>query len=422
MRLKYSFSRALLMLFIPWLVSSCTQAQVTDGGDKGGSGSSVAAASACPVARVVAVEGKALDKVSRLPAEMVAYRDVGLYPRVAGFVKWLGVDRGSSVKRGQLIATLEAPELVAQKDQAAQTAQAEAISQQEAGRKWRAARAQAVEAKAKQESDDLTYRRMKEASIAYPGAVVGNELDVARQAAEASHAHALAAVELEEAAKAEMKAAQVRTRAAENSAQALKQMESYLNICAPFDGVVTERNVDEGSFVSAPTGTGNNGSPMLRVQQISKLRIVVAVPESDTAAIEPGKTVKFTVSAFGKRIFQGTIQRIGHALDRKTRTMPVELDVANDRRELEPGMYPEVWWPSHKKQTSLFVPLSCVVTNTERRFVVRVKDGTADWVDVKTGATMDDLIEVEGSLSAGDHVVVKASDQLRPGARVTPRP
>ena len=415
MKNRQRLERILVALVLPCFVAACGQTEV--GADKG---TSTVAAQVLTV-EVAAVKEKQLDKASKLPGELVAYRNVGLYPKVAGFVKSLSVDRGSIVKQGQLIVRLEAPEMVAQKNQAGQNAGAAETGELEAQRKWKAAKAQTTEAKAKQASDELTYQRMKEASIAYPGAVVRNELDVAEQTAASSKAHAVAAQQWEDAAEAEVTAAKKRAHAATNSAQSVRQMEAYLNIYAPFDGVITERNIDEGSFVSAPTGTGTTSTPMLRVQQISVLRLVVAVPESDTPGIIQGKTVKFTVPAFGKRTFDGTIKRIGHALDMKTRTMPVELDVQNADGELEPGMYPEVLWPTQKKQSSLFVPASAVVTNTEKRFVVRVKDGVIDWVDVETGATMDDLIEVDGALKPGESVAVKASDQLRPGSKVTTR-
>ncbi len=417
MKNRCGLERMLVVLALPWFVASCGKVEVASTGDKSNS----AITAQTPTVPVAAVQEKQLNKTSKLPGELVAYRNVGLYPKVAGFVKWLGVDRGSIVKKGQLIVKLEAPEMVAQKNQAGQNAGAAETGEIESERRWRAAKAQTIEAKAKQASDVLTYQRMKEASIAYPGAVVRNEVDIAEQTAASSKAHATAAQELESAAQAEVTSSKKRAHAAANSAQGVRQMEEYLNIYAPFDGVITERNIDEGSFVSAPTGTGTTSTPMLRVQQVTALRLVVAVPESDTPGIIQGNIVKFSVPALGKKTFDGTIKRIGHALDMKTRTMPVEIDVLNADGELEPGMYPEVLWPTQKKLVSLFVPASAVVTNTERRFVVRVKDGIIDWVDVKTGATMDDLIEVDGALRAGDSVAVKASDQLRSGSKVTTR-
>jgi RND family efflux transporter MFP subunit len=224
--------------------------------------------------------------------------------------------------------------------------------------------------------------------------------------------------ELEKAAEAEVSSARKKALSAKNSAASAKQMEEYLNIYAPFDGVITERNVDEGSFVSAPTGTGTTSTPMVRIQQISVLRLVVAVPETELGGSIPGDPVSFTVPAIPDKAFSAKVKRIGHALDVKTRTMPVELDVYNNTGDLEPGMYPEVNWPVERQRESLIVPRTAVVSNTERRFVIRVQNGVAEWVDVKIGRPLGDMVEIFGDLAAGDAVVLKASDQLESGRQV----
>jgi hypothetical protein len=112
------------------------------------------------------------------------------------------------------------------------------------------------------------------------------------------------------------------------------------------------------------------------------------------------------------------VQRIAHALDAKTRTMPVELDVFNRDGSLAPGMYPTVSWPVRRARPALFVPRTSVVTTTERTFVIRNSDGRAEWVDVKKGAAEGDLIEVIGNLRPGDMVVRRATDELRQGAAI----
>jgi multidrug efflux pump subunit AcrA (membrane-fusion protein) len=121
------------------------------------------------------------------------------------------------------------------------------------------------------------------------------------------------------------------------------------------------------------------------------------------------------VAAYPERSFSGTVARISGTLDPKTRSMPVELDVANKGQLLAPGMYPTVSWPVRTSQPVLFVPKTSVVTTTERTFVIREKNGRAEWVDVRKGPTEGDLIQVIGSLQAGDRVVKRATDELREG-------
>ena len=157
---------------------------------------------------------------------------------------------------------------------------------------------------------------------------------------------------------------------------------------------------------------------MLRIQQISKLRLVVAVPEADIAGITIGDRISFTVPAYPGEIFSGVVARISHTLDEKTRTMPVEVDVINDSARLAPGMFPEVVWPAKRLQPSLFVPPSTVAVTTERTFVVRIRNGAVEWVDVKRGVSMGDLVEVFGDLAENDVVATRGTDELRQGTKV----
>src|SRR5262249_42171248 len=148
----------------------------------------------------------------------------------------------------------------------------------------------------------------------------------------------------------------------------------------------------------------------LEVQQVSKLRLVVSVPEENVGAIVPRATVSFSVPAYPGRMFSGAVARVPPALDPKTRSKPVELDVVNTDRLLAPGMYPTVSWPVRSPEQALFVPKTSVVTTTERTFVVREKNGRAEWVNVQKGAADGDMIRVIGSLQAGDFVVKRATD------------
>jgi RND family efflux transporter MFP subunit len=148
---------------------------------------------------------------------------------------------------------------------------------------------------------------------------------------------------------------------------------------------------------------------------------VVPVPEDAVAGTQPGQTITFRVPAYPGETFTGKVSRLGRALDIKTRTMPVELDVLNPSGRLSPGMFAEVAWTMRRQQPSLFVPPSAVATTTERTFVVRIRNGQTEWVDVKRGASMQQLVEVFGDLHAGDQVAVRGTDELRAGTKVQPK-
>jgi multidrug efflux pump subunit AcrA (membrane-fusion protein) len=143
---------------------------------------------------------------------------------------------------------------------------------------------------------------------------------------------------------------------------------------------------------------------------------VVAVPEADAGAIPRGSSVAFKVPAWQGQTFSALVTRIGNTIDAKTRTMPVECEVSNSGLRLAPGMYAEVDWPIHRARPSLLVPATAVVTNTERSFVVRVKDGRAEWVNVSRGVASGDLVEVFGAVTPGDAVVKRATDEIRDGS------
>jgi membrane fusion protein, multidrug efflux system len=163
-----------------------------------------------------------------------------------------------------------------------------------------------------------------------------------------------------------------------------------------------------------------SNSALVNIQQISRLRLVVPVPEQYLGGMKRGAAVKFTVPAAPNRTFTGTISRPAHALDQKTRTMAVELDVVNPNAILSPGMYPTVHWPV-ASQTNLLVPKTSVVTTTERTFVIRNDHGRAEWVDVRKGIADGDLLAVTGALRTGDKIVLRATDELRDGSALSAR-
>ena len=339
-------------------------------------------AAGAQTSELIPVVSRTLSRTVDLPGEFLPFLSVPLHAKVAGYVERILVDRGSVVKEGDLLAELSAPEMTAQ------IAEAES--------KVQAADAERLQAEAQLAATQATSDRLKKAAET-PGAVAGNEVVQAEKQVEA--------------AKALVNARQQATRVAQAAVKSLQDLQAYLKITAPFEGVITERMVHPGALV----GPGND-TPLLVLQQISRLRLVVPVPEEDVSAIASGASVAFQVPAWPERVFSGKIARAAHSLDAKTRTEAVELDVANRDAALAPGMFPTVKWPVRRTRASLWVPKTSVVTTTERTFVIREQGGKAEWVDVRKGATEGDLVEVAGELKAGDRVVKRASDEIRPGA------
>ena len=362
-------------------------------GCNSGSSKAAAAAAAQPPAPTVVdcvqVVSRRLNITIPLPGELQPYEEVRVFPKVSGFVKWIGVDRGSTVKQGQLLAVLIAPEIVAQKSEA----EAKVLS----------AENQRIAAEAKLAADESSWERLKQAANT-PGVISDEELEVAEKAATADRARVVALRNTADAARANLRSA--------------AEMESYLRITAPFDGVVTKRNVHPGALVG-PGGSSPTQPSMMRIEQVAHLRLVVAVPEAYVAGIQKGQTIDFTVPAFPGRTFHGTVARLADSIDVSTRTMPVEMDVWNPSLELHSGMFPSILWPVRRTSSTLFVPQSAVGRNMEQNYVVLIRDGKAEPISVKTGAVMDGMTEVFGSLEEGNDVALHATDELRSGTAVS---
>jgi RND family efflux transporter MFP subunit len=337
---------------------------------------------------VVKVVEQPLNVTLSLPGELTPYQTVALYSRVTGFVKTITVDRGSRVRAGQQLAALEAPELVAQKS--------------EAQSKLQSAEAQLSAIRAKADASASTYDKLKAAS-ATPGVVAGNDVVLAQKAVEAD--------------KSQIAAAEQNVEAARQVLKSVSDMEGYLRITAPFSGVVTERNVHPGALVG-PTGGPGTATPIVRIVESNRLRLVIPVPEAYTAGVTNGTSLTFTVAAYPGETFTGTVSRISQSVDVATRTMAVELDVNNADGRLAPGTFCQVKWPVRRTTPSLLVPNGSVASTTGGTFVIRVRSGRTEWVDVKTGLTSGPLVEIFGDLMPGDEVAARGTDELKAGASV----
>lgn len=364
---------------------------------------------------VVPVVSKMLFREDQLPGEIDAYQDVLVYPKIRGFVKTITVDRGSVVKKGQLMATMYAPEYLASRNEAlariAQVKAAVAATESE----LQDEKAELKKKQANLLADQSTYQRVYAASLV-PGVIADNDVVQWAQSVEADRQDVNTTIKRINAKDHEVKMRKEELAARSQSFANYSDFASYLEIRAPFNGYVTERKLHEGSFVG-PDGTGAY-PPICRVKQLDLLRIVAPVPEVDTAGVVIGSQVPFTVSSFPGRKFNGTVARISNSLDKDTRTMPVELNYFNPKFEILPGMFCKVYWPTRRRVPSLFVPVSAVVSTPLDTFVCKVDNGVVEWVTVRKGQIMDNLVEVFGKIKEGDMVAQLASEELQNETKV----
>jgi RND family efflux transporter MFP subunit len=305
---------------------------------------------------VVSVEARTVSAKLRLPAELSAWEWVALDARVEAIVDDVLVDRGSVVKRGQTLVKLSAPELHARR----------------------------AEAEAKLVGDKATADRLRAAS-ATEGAVAHHDLELA----------------------------DANVKADEAQVASLAALEQYLVVRAPFDGIVTERDVHPGALVGPSSG------PLVKLDSNAKLRLTVAVPEAAAANIVVGKSVDFSVPALPGVKLTGVVARVAHAVDAKTRSMAVELDVDNKDGRLAPGMYADVAWPAERATPSIVVPASSIAQTPDGIYVDRVKGGVLERVAVERGLSLPNAQqEVFGALAAGDVVLLRGSEVAKDGDKL----
>jgi RND family efflux transporter MFP subunit len=341
---------------------------------------------------VVSVTSQKLVTVFTLPAQLTPFETVDIYPKVTGFIDMIKVDRGSRVHKGELIIRLSAPELVAQR------AQAESA--------LHAAESQLTTAQAKLTADKGTYLHLASAAKT-PGVVAENDVMVADQTASADQG--------------QVQSAENNVAAARETLRSVTQLESYLSIDAPFDGVVTTRNLHPGALVGPASGQ-SGAMPIVQIVDTTHLRLVVPVPEAYVGQMQVGQQVAFTVPAYPGQVFHAPIARISHDVDVSSRTMPVELDIHNADGKLSPGSFSSVQWPVQRATPTIFVPVTAVTNDQQRSFVERVVNEKTEWVDVVTGLSVNGNIEVFGNLKPGDEVIGNATDAIHAGQQVKVAP
>jgi len=344
--------------------------------DKPGPATNTTSAAASPTStaspETVTLQKGALPQQVKLPAQLAAFQEVSIFPKVNGYVKDVFVDVGSAVHKGQLLMTLEAPELQ------------EAATQ---------AHERFARAKLDYTISVENYRRMLQASRT-PGAV--SPMNLASLKAKADADSALC-----------------------NAENANWQMQEailgYLKVTAPFDGVIAERNVHPGALVSAE---GHDGHPMLDLRQIDHLRLQVDIPEGIAAGLQNKDTISFYLSAYPGKKMTGHIARKSQLVNSQFRAERMELDVYNHDGKLAPGMYADVFFDSKGDPDGFTVPRSAVITSQERKYVIAVRDGHAVRVDVATGNETAEKVEITGDLQPGEKIVRKASDDLQEGVAI----
>jgi RND family efflux transporter MFP subunit len=330
------------------------------------------AASAIPSVNVVYPTPSTLSSEIALPGNTQAFTDTPIYSRTNGYLKSWYFDIGAHVRKGQLMAEIETPEV----DQQLQVAQADLKS-----------------AQANLDLANTTSTRYQ--NLLKTNSVSKQETDVAVSDAAAK--------------KAAVDASMANVRR-------LEQLQSFEKVYAPFDGIVTARNTDIGRLISA----GQNTTPqeLFHLAAIGKIRVYVSVPEAYSAAIKDGGKASLTLDEYPGKSFEGTIARNSNAIDQATRTLNVEVDIDNPKGELLPGAYVFVHFKVPEHAASLMIPSNTLLFRSEGLRVGVVRDGRVQLVPVKIGRDAGATVEIASGVTADDAVILDPSDSLASGQEV----
>ena len=342
-----------------------------------------------PSVRTAPVRASGSTRSVSWPGTTEAFAQANIYARASGYISKRNVDIGSQVKAGDLLVEITAPELDHQIAQAESTlVQMNAALQQ---------------ANAQRDLAQVTWDR--DNPLVQKGWVTAQQGDTDRLTLQ-SRAAAVAVAQ----ANIDAQTAQLRV---------LNQQKAYQSVVAPFDGVITQRNVDVGALVQADAASGTF---LFTLMQSDVLRIQLYVPQDEAFGVAPGVEAVIRVPEMPGRDFPGKVTRIADALQPGTRTLQTEIDVPNPERVLEPGIYCYVELKIPRKTPSLIVPSEAVVFNRDGLNVVVVNDGVAHIRHINVVRDFGTTVEVNAGVKEGDQVILNPPVDLTDGRKVQIRP
>ncbi len=365
--------------------------------------------------QVVQPQRATVSRPLMVPGTIEPYEQADLYAKVAGYVSEVSADIGDHVKAGQVLATLEIPEMKAElaEAQARQGAANPGLIQ--AQKKLEVARQQA-----KADKDELVFREVtfaRQQQLFDDKAVTRQQLDEGQSHLDAARSQAAMADARIAAAESDIEAAKANMALAAASVQKIKTMMQYAQIVAPFNGTVTRRLIDRGAMIQS--ATSSRTTPLFTIQRIDTIRVFIEVPESALANVKPGLPVKVQPYDPGIASIEGKITRIASSLDPSTRTMKTEIDLPNPREALLPGMYARVDLSLDLHANALTIPATALVTEGSDKFVYTVRDGRAVRTPVTIGLDDGIRVEITSGLTDSDAVVTTGKGLITDGVAVT---
>jgi len=359
-----------------------------------------------PSAMVAEVKRGNIAHTLSLAGQFQPYQVVDVHPKVSGFMLKINVDIGDKVRKGDTLAVLEVPELQAQLR--ASKADLEQAKSDILRAQHEVKRAEAIHA-----ANRLDYQRLLDTSKAQPGLVAQQELDDA-QSKDLSSASQV------DAAKAAADAAQQHAEAARANNERVQAIQNYTNVIAPIDGVVVWRYADTGALIQSGTDSNQQALPIVRLAQITLLRLRMPIPEDDVQYVHEGDPMQIRIDSLNRSI-TGKIVRFTRSVNFETRTMETEVDVQNRDLSIAPGMYANTKLQMASVNNILTIPVeSLVIRGDQQAVYVLDSNNYIHFRNVIVGLRGTKLAEIKSGLNQNDRVIVGGQQKYINGEQVSP--
>ena len=368
-------------------------------------------------------------------ADIVAAKQAAIFSKVSGYIRRIHADRGDFVTAGQVLAEIDDLELQASTEQAQATLSSSQASLEMArstleGNRANVENTRANLAKAKAVADNDARQAVRMQTLFERGLVSATDWENARTTAESSRANV-------QSAEAQLRVAEMQIMTGESQIR-LSQAQVETNraaltlartnlgntrLVAPFAGYVAQRNLDPGAAVSAQSaGTNTSSVGILTLQDIATVKVQIEVPERDIARVRVGSPVRLSVDPYQGETFAGTVARVVHNLDPRSRTMGIEVEIPNPGGRLKPGMFARVEVLVDKRTAALTIPVEALRLGEARPSVMVVRGGVVESAPVELGASDAGGVEVLKGLAEGDEVILQGKDLVKPAQKVRTTP
>lgn len=390
-----------------FLLSTLTAGLAFGGAACSSGGAAVSEAGVLKPAAVSAavLQRRSLADTITLTAEFRPYQEVDVYAKVAGYIQRISVDVGDRVTAGQVVALLEAPELL---DELTRAEAAEQKSRIDVDR----ARSEVERDETDSKFRDLEYSRLAGVARSHPNLIAAQEVDSLKARSDQAKAQV-------DAMRAALSAAEQQVHVSAAARARVATLVDYLKIAAPFAGIVTHRYADTGAMIQAGTASQTQAKAVIRVAEDRVLRLVLPIPESAVTSIHVGSPVEIRVEAI-HLVVHGAVARFTGQVHQATRTMEAEVDVPNGAARLKPGMFAHATIVVRRSENAVVIPVQAIKYNDGHPFALVVNSSRVESRRLKIGLETPESVEVLEGADEGEIVVIGSHGTLQPGQLVEP--